>query len=181
MYTRRVTRERTLTRLELIPAVVSGREGWIQARWERSDGSKGYATAHFRPKSAERWYIAEILVPLPTGELLRNIPLARITDAVNADPEARAWVEKGAPVERDAEGKLVGRRYRLKRPASRRLDDSFYARVATAYLGAVAHGLPPAKTLAEDSDTPPGTVNRWIAKAREKGMLPEATAGKVSV
>jgi hypothetical protein len=84
------------------------------------------------------------------------------------------------PLERDAQGRLSWRRHRLKRPRGRQLDDAFYAQVATAYLGAVAHGLPPAKTIAEDSDTPQGTVNRWIATAREKGMLRETTPGKVS-
>ena len=73
------------------------------------------------------------------------------------------------------------RRPRLKRPKSRReLDDSFYERVGVAYTAAVAHGLPPAKTLAAESDTPPGTVNRWIAEARRRGHLPPAQPGKVS-
>jgi hypothetical protein len=177
-----MARERTLTKLELIPAVVSGRNGWVQARWERSDGSKGRATAAFRRESADRWYISELLVTLPTSELLRDVPLERIKAAANADPEVREWVEKSAPpLDIDAQGRPIWRRYRLKRPAGRRLDDAFYARVATAYLGAVAHGLPPAKTLAADSDTPPGTVNRWIAVARERGMLGKTTAGKASM
>jgi hypothetical protein len=153
----------------------------VGARWVRSDGSKGRATAAFRRESADRWYISELLVTVPTSELLRDVPLARIKAAVNADPKIREWVEKSAPpLDIDAQGRPIWRRHRLKRPAGRLLDDAFYARVATAYAGAVAHGLPPAKTLAEDSDTPQGTVNRWIATARAKGMLPETTSGKGS-
>ena len=52
--------------------------------------------------------------------------------------------------------------------------------MAFAYREAVEAGLPPSKTLAEDADTPPGTVNRWIAQARERGFLPPAERGKVS-
>ena len=70
------------------------------------------------------------------------------------------------------------KRPRLKRPAGRRLDDNFYIQVADAYRGAVAHGLQPAKTLAEDSETPQGTVNRWIATAREKDLLADAEPGR---
>jgi hypothetical protein len=69
----------------------------------------------------------------------------------------------------------------LKRPKNRRLDDDFYRQVAETYRAAVNHGLNPAKTLAEDSDTPQATVNRWIAKARQvEGGLSETSPGKVS-
>jgi hypothetical protein len=74
----------------------------------------------------------------------------------------------------------AAKRPRLERPAARRLDAAFYERVATAYRAAVRHGLPPAKTLAEDADTPQGTVNRWIAEARHLDYLPKAEPGKVT-
>jgi hypothetical protein len=176
-----MARERAITKLELIPVRVSGERGWVDARWHRADGSKRSAIARFRRRDELRFYIVQLLVNLPTGELLRDIPLARIEQAANADPQIREWILDSLDLEPDAQGRLTWRRHRLKRPEARRLDDAFYARVATAYLGAVAHGLPPAKTIAEDSDTPQGTVNRWIATAREKGMLRETTPGKVSV
>jgi len=175
-----MTKERALTKLELAPATVSGQRGWVQALWKRRDGSKGDVFAHFRPKSAERWYLATILLDLPTSARLRDLPLARIEQAANADVEISEWIMESSDLELDAQGRRIWRRQRLKRPTRRRLDDAFYARVATAYTGAVAHGLNPAKTLAEDSDTPQGTVNRWIATAREKGMLPTTTPGKVT-
>ena len=182
MYTPRMSRERTITKLELIPALVAGKKGWVHAKWERSDGSKGKATARFRPMTAERWYIATLHVDLPTTELLRDVPLARIARAANADPKIRAWLDEGTnPEVVKLMRRAAAKRPRLKRPAARRLDDDFYKQVADAYRGAVAHGLQPAKTLAEDSETPQGTVNRWIATAREKHLLADAEPGKVTI
>lgn len=176
-----MTRERTLTKLELTPAYVSGRPGWVDARWERSDGSDGSACAQFRLKKAERWYIARLWIDVPTAALLRDVPLARIEAAANADPKIRKWIEDGAPEEViERSRRAIAKRPRLERPALRRLDDDFYKRVAAAYTGAVAHGLRPAKTLAAESDTPAGTVNRWIAEARSCGYLPPGEPGKVT-
>lgn len=173
--------ERTLTRLELIPAYMSGIPGWVAARWERSDGSRGTVFAQLRLKTAERWYIARLLIDVPTGELLRDVPLARIEAAANADPKIRAWAEESAPPETiELAHRAAARRPRLARPKSRRLNESFYERVGVAYTAAVASGLPPSKTLAADSESPAGTVNRWIAEARKRGYLPPAQPGKVS-
>ncbi len=174
-------RERTLTKLKLTPASVSGLPGRVHARWERSDGSKGSIVVYFRLKKAARWYIARLLIDEPTAALLRDVPLARIEAAANADPKIREWMEKSADEETITLARqAASQRPRLKRPARSGLDDDFYKRVAAAYRGAVAHGLPPAKTLAADSDTPPGTVNRWIAEARERFHLPEGEPGKVT-
>jgi hypothetical protein len=168
-----MTRQRTLTELELIPTIRHDEHDWVTARWRRADGTEGKVVVQLRRKTEQRWYIAWLLAGQPTGELLRDVPLARIEAAVNADERIRRWVADG--VKRKA-----GPRHKLKRPAAGRLDDQFYREVAAAYVDAVAHGLPPAKTLAEDSDTPQGTVNRWIAEARspERGLLPKTTPGK---
>jgi hypothetical protein len=177
-----MTKERALTKLELVPAYVSGQPGWVDVRWQRADGSVGDAVAWFRLKKAERWYIARLLVSVPTAALLRDVPLARIEAAANADPRIRGWIEQAAPEEIvKSARRAAAKRPRLKRPKGRLLDDAFYERVGAAYTGAVANGLHPAKTLAADSDTPQGTVNRWIATAREKGYLPEGEQGKVTV
>jgi hypothetical protein len=178
-----MTRQRAITKLELIRTVYGRQEGWVTARWARSDGSKGSAVARFRLKTADRWYIAQLLVNNPTAKRLAEVPLARIEDAANADQEIRKWIKKGSGLEFDEQGRFVpGPRPRLKRPKARRLDDRFFQWVAICYRAAVVHGLPPAKTLAEDSDTPQGTVNRWIATAREKyPKMFAATAGRPSV
>jgi hypothetical protein len=178
-----MTKERALTQLELLRATVSGRPGWVEARWKRADGSTGEATAHFRLKTAEWWYIARLLVDLPTTALLRDVPLARIEAGANADPAMRRWMESGMPEEAIKRARRVAaKRPRLERPTKRRpLPDEFFADVAAAYRAAVSAGLPPAKTLAEDSGTPQGTVNRWISTARDKDFLPKGTPGKVTV
>jgi hypothetical protein len=174
-----MTRERALTKLELTRAWVSGQPGWVDVNWRRADGSRGNIAALFRLRKAERWYIARLLIDLPTSALLRDVPLSRIETAVNADPAMRAWIEQGSDPETIERAKReAAQRPKLKRPSHRRLDDDFYRQVAQVYSAAVANGLNPAKTLAEESDTPPGTVNRWIATAREKGYLPKTTAGK---
>jgi hypothetical protein len=168
VYTLLVPRQRTLTKLELVPAVVGGIEGWLNARWQRSDGSRGAAFARFRLKSRDRWYISELLIDRPTATLLRDVPLARIETAANAEPRARAWIEKASEdLVKEARERWDRRRHRLKPPTTRRLDRAFYERVAGAYREAIAFGQPPAKTLAKDSKTPISTVNRWIAKARD--------------
>ncbi len=63
---------------------------------------------------------------------------------------------------------------KLKRPARNELTDDFYRQVATAYRKAVAAGLPPGETMAKNSGIPRGTINRWIAEARDprRGFLP---------
>jgi hypothetical protein len=177
-----MTRERTLSELALVPALVGGQRGYVEASWKRTDGSAGSAIAYFRPKAAERWYISELLVHVPTTELLRDVPLARIEAAANADPKIREWIEDAAPPETVKRVRqAAAKRPRLARPSKRRLDDAFYEQVAAAYKGAVANGLHPAKTLAIDSETPPGTVNRWIAEARDRDYLPKGQRGKVTV
>jgi hypothetical protein len=177
-----VARERTITRLELTPVIVEGGEGWVEARWRRSDGSKGYAYADFRRRFADLWGISQLLIDAPTASLLAEVPLARIEAAVNADPDILDWIEKGsATFQRELQGRGSRKRLRLKRPDKRRLDDGFYRQVANAYADAVRHGLRPAKTLAADADTPPGTVNRWIATARRRGYLSPAKPGRISV
>jgi hypothetical protein len=177
-----MARARAITHLELIPVVVNGQEGWVEAKWQRADGSEGSVVAHLRLRTAERWYIAMLMVVGPTTALLRDVPLARIENAANADPEIHPWLERSLPpavVERRKRDRAE--RPRLTRPKNRRLDEDFYRQVADAYRAAVNHGLNPAKTLAEDSDTAQGTVNRWIAKARQvEGGLGETSPGKVT-
>jgi hypothetical protein len=174
-----MTRERTLSKLKLGPVTVDG-ANWVEARWQRSDGSNGDAVASF-VRLSNRWRLKWLLVGFPTGELLRDVPLAKIETAVNADPKIQEWIAAGTAgptIERFKS--VAAKRRQLSRPERRRLDDGFFELVADAYRGAAALGLPPAKTLAQESETPPGTVNRWIAEARKRGHLPPAQPGKVS-
>jgi hypothetical protein len=166
-----MTKQRALTQLELVPGSNAGERDWVKASWRRADGSGGSVWAQLRRKREHAWYVSRLQVDLPTGELLRDIPLAKIEAAANASEPIRRAVAEGVRAKHPP-------RTKLERPAGRKLDEQFYGQVAVAYIDAVVYGLPPAKTLAEDSDTPLGTVNRWIAKARELGYLQKTTPGK---
>jgi hypothetical protein len=170
---------RAVTKIELSPLLNAGRN-WVLARWTRADGSGGEVYAEFRLKRAERYYIRKLEINAPTTRLLRDIPLARIEDAANANPAIREWVDQDVADDTIERARVAkAKRPKLTRTAT--LDHAFFSLVADAYRGAVANGLPPAKTLALESGAPPGTVNRWIATARDKGYLPKGQPGRVTV
>jgi hypothetical protein len=174
-----VTADRAITKIVLIP--ITDRAGWVHAEWARKDGSSGQARVYLRLAAAERCAIYSIEVPMPTTALLRDIPLARIEAAANADPLAREWAARalGGEVPELAKA-AAARRVKLRAPKKRLLDDAHYQLVADAYRGAVANGLSPAKTLADESGVPQGTVNRWIGESRRRGYLPPGEPGRVT-
>ena len=176
-----MTKERALTRLRVAHVNFMGSDGYLEASWERADGTSGKAVLSFLPLKAERWHARDIWMREPTAEKLRDVPLARIEAAVNANPSLHEELEKAIPEAAVSWRRgRAAQRLKLERPSSRRLDDSFFQQVADAYQAAVANGLPPAKTLAAESDTPAGTVNRWIAGARARGFLPPSEPGKAA-
>jgi len=65
----------------------------------------------------------------------------------------------------------------LGRPSSPASLDQFYQRVANAYLSASCATSRPAVVLAEENDTPVGTVHRWVREARRRGHLPPGRRG----
>jgi len=71
-------------------------------------------------------------------------------------------------------------RFRLTRPAGKRLDDGFYRDVAHAYQSAVALGLRPRQAIVGDTGAADATVAGWIIEARKRGYLPPAEPGKVT-
>ncbi len=181
-----MAKARAVTQLELIPVHVMGEAGWLRVSWKRADGSRDDVVVKCRLDARTgRWRVSALLALQPTSRSLREVPLARIEDAINAaGAEIKEWLEQSVDRDilelADKFARVRAKRHRLKRPAKRQLNDIFFERVAMAYRDAVFAGLPPAKTLADDSGTPQGTVNRWISIAREKGMLPEAEPGRVS-
>lgn len=76
----------------------------------------------------------------------------------------RRLVEAGKAL-RDRPGARLRRT--LQPPAARQLDDEYLAHVADAYRDAVAFGKRPADTMHRDSGIPLGTINRWIALAKD--------------
>jgi hypothetical protein len=160
--------------------MVYGRKGWVDARWTRRDNSRGSATLRMSLKTSERWYVAELHLVAPTAATLRDLPLARIEAAVNANDAILDWVKQGVGEETMERARVArSRRPKLTAPNGRP-DDAYFEYLAECYRAAVAAGLPPAKTLAEESGTPPGTLARWIRKARDAGYLGDAEPGRVT-
>jgi len=172
--------------------VIAGFGGWAQATWKGGKGEAVVAYVRFREDATRGWlvmHLSELHVTEPWVHLHRELPLGRIENAVNAN--ADLCLELHQHIDLDPGPNLAqhfqmkaaiqkGIRYRLERPASRRLGDEFFSLVAKAYTDAVAWGLNPRKTLATDSNTPADTVARWIREARRRGHLPPASPGKVS-
>jgi hypothetical protein len=178
-------RSRNMSRSEL--NLWPGPGGWVFVDW-------GSGRAWIRFGLDEHHKLARItevhVSGEPTADKLRRIPLGRIAAAVRADAAVQVPLAIGlneelppeffsAPPKRFHE--LVEKhkpRYRLKRPASRRLDDAFFEKVARAYRDALIRGLNPRQTLAADTGAAPDTVAGWILRARRDGHLPPAQPGK---
>jgi hypothetical protein len=130
--------------------------------------------------------LADLRVAEQTAESLRRIPLGRIETAVGANAQVQLMLAVGLNEEVPDEmfsaftGKGIDepRRYRLKRPATRRLEDAFFQNVARAYRDALIRGLNPRQTLAADAGAAPDTVAGWVLQARRRGHLPPTQPGK---
>jgi hypothetical protein len=176
--------------------IETGPAGWLKARWRR-EGAPFEETifARFAAPTSERqsWRI-DRLAPsresrLRLAGLVADAPLYRLEEVVNASDVFRegllASLHDPEPDDLDSAHLAAYRTMpqpKLKRPPRNQLDDDFYRQVATAYRKAVAAGLPPGETMAKNSGIPRGTINRWIAEARDekRGFLPPAEPGKVS-
>ncbi len=172
-------------------ALIAGWSGWVHATWQGETGEVVACIRFTATTPAEPLSLAELRLMEPSARRHRELPLARVVNAVNADFNMRFELvqnmEREVPnndpfeffrVKARVRGKRV--RFELERPAKRRLDDGFYSDVARAYADAVHFGLNPRKTLAVDSGTPADTVARWIGEARRRGKLSEGEPGKAS-
>jgi hypothetical protein len=181
---------RTLTHLQ----IETGPGGWAKVFWRRSGESELSAFVRFRPprRKGEPWTLIGLQAPKDSRLhtfLLNDVPRHLIEQAINASAVfqegLRADFDK--PATNDLDGAFRGKyreapRLKLERPGRRNFDDAFLRDVATAYRQAIAAGLPPLRTMADDSGIPQGTIARWVGKAREpeRGFLPPAEPGKVS-
>lgn len=163
-----------------------GPGGWVYVDW-----GNGRAWIRFgRDEHNKLARVTEAHLSEPTAETLRQIPLGRIAAAVRADIAVQLPLAIGldkklppeflsAPPEKF--GELVEKhkpRYRLERPASRRLNDAFFENVARAYRDALSRGLKPRQALAADTGAARDTVAGWILQSRRRGYLPPAQPGK---
>jgi hypothetical protein len=133
-----------------------------------------------------------------TGQL-RKIPLGRIESLANRpdrrqilldllegparslEEAAKGQIAKEPPVEESEERSRARKRRRaakLPTPVSRKYPDSFYTKVAVAYLDLVAEGVSPATEIAAVNGVPVTQVHRWIKEARRRGLLGPGRAGK---
>ncbi len=169
------------------------RGGWAHVTWRGGQADEVVAYVRFeRGDEPFTMKPAELRVMAPWLERHRELPLGRVENAAHANAVVRFELlefiderhEGVDPVDMYLMKQSVQRgmspRYKLERPAGRRLDDAFYGLVARAYADAVAWGMNPRKTLAADSDTPADTVARWIGQARKRGKLSPAEPGKAS-
>lgn len=169
--------------LKLTPAA----GGWLHADW-----GDGKAWLRFGKDKRDRLTrIIELHVFDPSQESLRRIPLRRIHAAVTMRGAGAIQLALAVRINEEAPpsmftdsptpGAVLSRRYRLKRPAGKRLDEAFYKDVAHAYESAVAFGLNPRKAIVDDTGAADATVAGWVLKARKHyGYLPPAKPGKVS-
>jgi hypothetical protein len=176
--------------------IETGPAGWLRASWRRDRGRvENVVFVRFQPPTGERstWLIDRVAPSRQSlgrlAALVADAPLYRIEEAVNASDVFRdgllARLHDAEPDDLDAAHMEVYREMpqpKLKRPSRSELGDDFYREVATAYRKAVAAGLPPVETMARNSRIPRGTINRWIAEARDprRGFLPPAEPGRVS-
>lgn len=88
---------------------------------------------------------------------------------------------KQAPAARESEGVDVEAEEFpiITPPAGSRITREFLETVVTAYRLAILKGLHPAPTIAELAHVSPKTVRKWVAKARERGVLPRGRKGRV--
>lgn len=173
--------------------VTPGYAGWAKVEWRAGEPDELVAFVRFEADELHVLRAVEVRVLEPWLPRLRDLPLARIENAVNADAVTRFELVQNLrrslhgqepatffAMRAAISGKELPPRVYLERPAKRRLDDAFYIEVARAYAGAVAWGLDPRKTLALDSGTPADTVARWIREARRRGFLSEGKPGRAS-
>jgi hypothetical protein len=166
-----------------------GPGGWVKAHAQRL----GSAWIRFERDPENRWVPVVFWLPNPTIERLRAFPLHRVEVAVNAsesvDRELSNRLDEDYDIGLDFFEKFTGftkpagpvPRITLKRPEGRRLDDSFYAKVADAYRAAAARGMKPRTAIAKAADVSTDVAGRWVHEARKRGYLPPGEQGRVTV
>jgi hypothetical protein len=168
-----------------------GPAGWTSVIWRFQQPDEIEAHVRFELRDG-RFDAVELRLGEPWLDRLREIPLRRIENAVRASARVQQLLRdrydepaSGFPGETvfrmgPTRAELARDRFKLTRPAKRRLPDEFYYDVSIAYTDAVEAGLNPRKTLAADSGAPADTVARWIGEARKRGHLPPGEPGKVT-
>ena len=109
-----------------------------------------------------------------TAEYVASLPGLH-EEAASLSPE---WKGFAAKVSRQLERTPATRRG-PGRPAS--YDRRYYERVAEVYTRALREGRPPTKSVAEEmAGGSKSAATKWVAKARDLGLLPKTAKGKAA-
>jgi Family of unknown function (DUF6214) len=140
-------------------------------------------------RGAARCVRLEVRAPENGGivtETLRAIPVGRLlhlgtTDALmtRAQTPERGPVGSFGPATLEEQRQFYQRYANTRRPRQGSpLTDETLAQVATVYRAALGRGDPPTATVAETMNVARSTAARWIASARERGLLGPAMRGR---
>jgi hypothetical protein len=188
----------------------SSYEGWLYLRLHLDNGrpipTEMYYDARggeLRPSTLRRLPLANIVAFVADGaeEWLENAPhevgadLSRLAShfATGAGwGTARHWVADSMRAQIPDSGVPQAKSGRSPRPESSEpapeplnapeygLTDAFLTSVARNYAWALRERLRPAPELARMAGVSPRTVHGWVSKARQRGIMPPASQGRVS-
>ena len=115
---------------------------------------------------------------LPLARMLRQVVATAALPAARRGTDAHrfATVVGQKPRDREFYRQYVADTDRPRRGKS--ITDEQLQRVADAYRAAMEHGDPPTQTIAAVMHASRPTAARWVARARERGMLGESLPGK---
>lgn len=120
---------------------------------------------------------ADVAFPVLDSKLLKTLPIGQIQ--TQARETLLTMVDVGFI---DPEGIEPLRSVvdRLRSPErGRGLGDDHYQAVAEVYRLAVAEGVPPTKAVAEHFTVSKSAAAKKVSRARERGLLPPTTRGRV--
>ena len=115
--------------------------------------------------------LSELTITSDTGlpvdyDTLRSVPAQRLAYA------AAQWFDTSGGLFGDP-GTTAETFTRPDLDARKRLDDNFLSEVADLVVRAVNNGHPVRKSVAAAMNTSPGTLDRWIRAAKDRGFLDE--------
>ena len=132
-----------------------------------------------------------------TNEVSRAVSYTRVEAVINQRPEVAKVLDILRKFAKPLDLEALGERFfdrlqkeeerverqrrkslRLPIPETKRFPDSFYERLAEAYLDLVGQGEAPIVALAEANERPYKTVAAWVREARRRGQLPAGRPGR---
>lgn len=170
------------------------RIGEVQVELGIEVDDHGHARCRELRVQTDTAWARELRTPLLTdddadisGEVLRDLPVARIKRAALSDvmtkvgklPDGSLAPAITTQADRDEFYRDFATGMRPPRKGAP-LNDQHLRDVAERYRAALEHGDPPTQTIADQYPVPVArsTVAKWVMKARERGFLGPALRGK---